>query len=131
MWFIVPIKGAKIPQRQQHCGFKVPNLTRIGSFVVRIYLQLHCLAHFARGDHEDTGRCEQPNSGLPEARSLNELPKSDTSPISLGLSCPASSGASSNPGGRVEAEPCQIRLSVITGSSACADDDDREVDDAP
>jgi hypothetical protein len=42
------------------------------------------------------------------------------------LSCPASGGASSNPARRLEAKPCEIRPAVFTGSSACADDDDRQ-----
>src|SRR5271165_4401132 len=42
------------------------------------------------------------------------------------LSCPALCGASSNHAGKVEAKAAETGGSVVTGSSACADDDDRE-----
>ncbi|MFZ2145136.1 MAG: error-prone DNA polymerase [Xanthobacteraceae bacterium] len=45
---------------------------------------------------------------------------------SLGCHAPLQAGHPVIPTRRVEAKPCQTRLSVVTGSSACADNDDRE-----
>src|ERR1700730_17899471 len=82
----------------------------------------HAAGHAVHDDAETLLR-HADSFQMPDVR-CQRSDKRATDPSTSRLSCPASGGASSNPG----AAGWHIQPSVVTGSSACADDDAPEHD---